>query len=108
MKIERARSYRSRTGFRLDPRFVMIDLPNLEDAQKLAQAIVNTIPDPFLVLDDKIRVLAASRSFYEKFKSTPSGRGAICSITWRRPVGHPCPARSSRNNHPGEASYGRL
>jgi chemotaxis protein methyltransferase CheR len=49
----------------------MIDLPNLEDAQKLAQAIVNTIPEPFLVLDDKIRVLAASRSFYEKFKVDP-------------------------------------
>ncbi|RCW78592.1 chemotaxis protein methyltransferase CheR [Phyllobacterium bourgognense] len=65
------RSYRSRTGFGSDPPFVMIDLPNLEDAQKLAQAIVNTIPEPFLVLDDKIRVLAASRSFYEKFKVDP-------------------------------------
>ena len=49
----------------------MIDLPNLEDAQKLAQAIVNTIPEPFLVLDNEIRVLAASRSFYEKFRVDP-------------------------------------
>ena len=40
----------------------------IEDAQTLAQAIVNTIPEPFLVLDDRFRVLAASRSFYKTFK----------------------------------------
>ncbi|MEO5807679.1 histidine kinase dimerization/phosphoacceptor domain -containing protein [Devosia sp.] len=41
---------------------------NLANAQTLAQAIVNTIPEPFLVLDGKLRVLAASRSFYSTFK----------------------------------------
>ncbi len=41
---------------------------SIEDAQILAQAIVNTIPEPFLVLDADLRVLAASRSFYETFK----------------------------------------
>ena len=44
---------------------------NFHDAQILAQAIVNTIPEPFLVLDDKFHVLAASRSFYETFKVDP-------------------------------------
>jgi two-component sensor histidine kinase len=44
---------------------------NSQDAQILAQAIVNTIPEPFLVLDDKFHVLAASRSFYETFKVDP-------------------------------------
>jgi chemotaxis protein methyltransferase CheR len=43
----------------------------LEDAQILAQAIVNTIPEPFLVLDADLRVLAASRSFYDTFKVDP-------------------------------------
>jgi two-component sensor histidine kinase len=43
----------------------------IEDAHILAQAIVNTIPEPFLVLDDSFRVLAASRSFYETFKVDP-------------------------------------
>ncbi len=43
----------------------------IEDAQILAQAIVNTIPEPFVVLDDKFRVLAASRSFYATFKVDP-------------------------------------
>jgi chemotaxis protein methyltransferase CheR len=46
----------------------MINLQNLEDAQRLAQAIVNTIHDPLLVLDNSFHVLAASRSFYETFK----------------------------------------
>ncbi len=46
----------------------MISFQNLEEAQTLAQAIVNTIPQPFLVLDRAFRVMAASRSFYEVFK----------------------------------------
>jgi chemotaxis protein methyltransferase CheR len=49
----------------------MIDFDNIADAQTLAQAIVNTIPEPFVVLDDRLRVLAASRSFYETFKVDP-------------------------------------
>lgn len=50
----------------------MLDsLDNIENAQTLAQAIVNTIPEPFLVLDEELRVLAASRSFYETFKVDP-------------------------------------
>jgi chemotaxis protein methyltransferase CheR len=43
----------------------------IEDAQILAQAIVNTIPEPFLVLDASFHVLAASRSFCETFKVDP-------------------------------------
>lgn len=41
---------------------------NLEDANILAQAIVNTIPEPFLVLDAGLRVVSASRSFCDTFK----------------------------------------
>jgi two-component sensor histidine kinase len=50
----------------------MLDsIDNIEHAQTLAQAIVNTIPEPFLVLDQELRVLAASRSFYETFRVDP-------------------------------------
>src|SRR4029453_880620 len=42
-----------------------------EDAQTLALAIVNTIPEPFIVLDAHFRVLAASVSFYQTFKVDP-------------------------------------
>ena len=56
----------------------MLDsLQAIEDAQTLAQAIVNTIHEPFLVLDARLRVVAASRSFYETFQVDPehtSGR----------------------------------
>jgi two-component sensor histidine kinase len=40
----------------------------VEDAQALAQAILNTIHEPFVVLDADLRVMIASRSFYEVFK----------------------------------------
>jgi two-component sensor histidine kinase len=46
-------------------------IENIEDAQTLAQAIVNTIVEPFLVLDEQFHVLAASRSFYQTFKVDP-------------------------------------
>jgi two-component sensor histidine kinase len=44
---------------------------DLAGAQTLAQAIMNTIPEPFIVLDEQFRVLAASRSFYQTFKVDP-------------------------------------
>ena len=46
----------------------MIAFQKMEDAQTLAQAIVNTIPEPFIVLDDRFHVLAASVSFCRTFK----------------------------------------
>jgi len=46
-------------------------IPGIEDAQTLAQAIVDTIHEPLLVLDAGFSVLAASRSFYETFKVDP-------------------------------------
>lgn len=57
----------------------MLDsLETITDAQTLAQAIVNTLPEPFLVLDQDFRVLAGSRSFYETFKVDPENtRGRL-------------------------------
>ena len=46
-------------------------IPGIEDAQTLAQAIVDTIHEPLLVLDSGFTVLAASRSFYDIFKVDP-------------------------------------
>src|SRR5688572_10761046 len=40
-----------------------------EDGRALAQAIVNTVREPLLVLDKDLRVIAASRSFYETFQA---------------------------------------
>ncbi|MBC7986964.1 MAG: PAS domain-containing protein [Sphingomonadaceae bacterium] len=52
-------------------------IQNLEGAQVLARAIVNTIPDPFVVLDHELRVLAASRSFYETFRVDPDATRGV-------------------------------
>lgn len=46
-------------------------IPGIEDAQTLAQAIVDTIHEPLIVLDGGLRVLAASRAFYDIFKVDP-------------------------------------
>ena len=41
------------------------------DAWTLAQGIVDTVHEPVLVLDEKLRVIVASRSFYAAFKVNP-------------------------------------
>jgi two-component sensor histidine kinase len=43
-------------------------LVDIEDGRALAQAIVDTIREPLLVLDKDLRVVLASRSFYATFK----------------------------------------
>jgi two-component sensor histidine kinase len=43
----------------------------VEDACALAQAMVNTVREPLIVLNKDLRVVAASRSFYLKFTTKP-------------------------------------
>jgi chemotaxis protein methyltransferase CheR len=51
-------------------------LSDLAQAQALALAIVDTLPEPFLVLDDTLNLLAGSRCFYEVYGEDPaSARG---------------------------------
>ncbi len=40
----------------------------IEEARAFAQAVIDTVREPFLVLDQDLRVLAASRSFCQTFK----------------------------------------
>jgi two-component sensor histidine kinase len=42
-----------------------------QDAAALANAIVDTLREPFVVLDEDLRVVAASRSFYHTFTVNP-------------------------------------
>jgi chemotaxis protein methyltransferase CheR len=44
----------------------------IEEARAFAQAIVDTVREPFLVLDQDLRVLAASRSFCTAFRVSPA------------------------------------
>lgn len=51
---------------------ILIDILNvLDDQRGLAQAIVDTLREPFLVLDGELRVVAASQSFYILFRVDP-------------------------------------
>jgi chemotaxis protein methyltransferase CheR len=50
----------------------MKQLHDLAEAQALALAIVDTLPEPFLVLDDSLHLLAGSRCFYEVFQEDPA------------------------------------
>jgi two-component system, cell cycle sensor histidine kinase PleC len=40
-------------------------------SQEYAESIVNTVREPLIVLDQELRVVSASRSFYEVFKVNP-------------------------------------
>lgn len=50
----------------------MRQIADLAQAQALALAIVDTLPEPFVVLDDTLHLLAASRCFYEVFGEDPA------------------------------------
>lgn len=41
-----------------------------KDSHILTQAIIDTIQEPLIVLDEDLRIITASRSFYKKFKQT--------------------------------------
>lgn len=42
-----------------------------EEARQYAESILNTVREPLIVLDQDLRVISASRSFYETFKVSP-------------------------------------
>ena len=42
-----------------------------EQRRSLEEAIVDTVREPLIVLDDALRVVVASRSFYRAFNVTP-------------------------------------
>lgn len=44
---------------------------SIDDAHRLAQAIVDTVREPLLVLDSDLRIVVASRSFHSMFETTP-------------------------------------
>jgi len=47
-------------------------MDNIADGGTLAQALVDTVRESLLVLDGDLRVVAASRSFYATFQTTPA------------------------------------
>lgn len=44
---------------------------DVEEARKYAENIINTVREPLIVLDQNLRVITVSRSFYDFFKAKP-------------------------------------
>ena len=60
----------------------------IENGIALAHAIVDTVRDPLLVLDPDLRIVAASRSFYQTFQLVPQDSVAIFFMSRWRPMEH--------------------
>ncbi len=66
-----AGSQRNQPNLQGIPATVKTAFNDIKDARVFAEAIVDTIRDPLLVLDGDLRVIAASRSFYNTFRVDP-------------------------------------
>lgn len=65
----------------------------LQESSRLAEAVVETVREPLLVLDHWLRVLAVSHTFAELFGLDPAGAkgrplAELDSGTWRQPALH--------------------
>jgi PAS domain-containing protein len=58
-------------GRQFEESHVQKTVTDLQNACAFAEAIVNTVREPLVVLDQDLRVVAASRSFYRTFKVSP-------------------------------------
>ena len=64
-------------------------LPTCKAPVHLRNAIVNTVREPLVVLDQDLRVVAASRSFYRTFKANPERYRRQAAVrVGRRRVGY--------------------
>ena len=45
--------------------------PSIDDARAFAESLINTVREPLLALDQDLRIVKASRSFYDFFKVKP-------------------------------------
>ena len=96
----------------------MKQFSDLAQAQEMALAIVDTLPEPFLVLDDTLRLLAASRCFYEVYDEDPAGAHGrsffeLSGGQWnipglRRLLRSVLPDRASLDGFEFEGNFGKL
>jgi two-component system CheB/CheR fusion protein len=63
----RVRPYRTAEN-RLDG--ILIAVVDIHDLKELSTAVVETIAEPLLVMDSKLRVTSANAAFYQKFQTT--------------------------------------
>ena len=62
----------------------------LQAARDFAESIIATIREPLVVLDGELRIVSASRSFYETFQVTPAEtEGRLLLRDRPAAMGHP-------------------
>ena len=77
----------------------------LQDSLNYAQSIIATLPEPFLVLDDELRVKTANRRFFETFETSPEETEGqfiydLGNQQWNIPDLRKLLAQVLSNNHP--------
>jgi two-component system CheB/CheR fusion protein len=50
-------------------------LQEVQQARDFAQAIVETVPEPLVILDEELRVVIGNRSFFDRSTSIGKVRG---------------------------------
>jgi chemotaxis protein methyltransferase CheR len=93
-------------------------LQDQAEAERLALAIVDTLPEPFLVLDETLHLLAASRCFYEVYGEDPADAHnrsffELSAGQWdipglRQLLSAVLPERSSLEGFEFEGDFGKL
>ena len=74
----------------------------LQRTRVFAESIIATIREPLLVLDGDLRIVSASRSFYEMFSTAPAEtEGRLLYDIGQRQWGHPRPA-ATLGRHPSQ------
>jgi len=51
---------------------------SMEYSQEYSESLINTVREPLIALDQDLRVVTASRSFYEVFKAKPEETYILC------------------------------
>jgi len=59
------------TGLEMTRKELAIIRKTAEEASEFAESIINTVREPLIALDQELRVVSVSRSFYEVFKVKP-------------------------------------
>lgn len=70
------------------------DMRVSEETRQHAQAITSLVLKPTMVLDDKLRVIFANRSFYRLFKTTPIEIEGRCFIDFEKRLTQPAKVRN--------------
>ena len=82
---------------------------DVQDAWTLANAIVDTVREPLVVLGQDLRVIAASQSFYLKFKVKADDTLWQAPVRpGRRSMGYSKAAPAIGKNSSGAGSHGKL